>query len=31
MNGHLRAVLPDIAYLVYAEMYGDPADLAPLP
>ncbi len=31
MNGHLRAVLPDIADLVYAEMYGDPADLAPLP
>ena len=31
MYGHLRAVLPDIAYLVYAEMYGDPADLAPLP
>lgn len=31
MNGHLRAVLPDIADLVYAEMYGDPADLTPLP
>ena len=31
MNEHLRAVLPDIADLVYAEMYGDPADLAPLP
>ena len=31
MNGHLLAVLPDIADLVYAEMYGDPADLAPLP
>ena len=24
-------MLPDIADLVYAEMYGDPADLAPLP
>lgn len=31
MSDYLRAVLPDIADLVYAELYDDPADLAPLP
>ena len=31
MSDYLRAVLPDIAGLVYAELYADPADLAPLP
>ena len=31
MNEHLRAVLPELTDLVYAEMYDDPADLMPLP
>lgn len=31
MSEYLRAVLPDIADLVYAELYDDPADLTPLP
>lgn len=31
MNGHLRAVLPDIDDLVFAEAYADPPGLAPLP
>jgi 4'-phosphopantetheinyl transferase EntD len=31
MSEYLRAVLPDSADLVYAELYDDPADLVPLP
>jgi hypothetical protein len=31
MSELLRAVLPDIAGLVYAELYDDPPDLQPLP
>jgi 4'-phosphopantetheinyl transferase EntD len=31
MSDYLKAVLPDIADLVYAELYDDPADLVPLP
>lgn len=31
MSDYLREVLPEIADLVYAELYEDPADLAPLP
>ena len=31
MSELLRAVLPDIAGLVYAELYDDPPDLMPLP
>ena len=31
MSELMRAVLPDIADLVYAELYTDPSDLAPLP
>jgi 4'-phosphopantetheinyl transferase EntD len=31
MNEYMRAVLPDIADLVYAEMYDDPPHLAALP
>ncbi|MCW1959221.1 MAG: 4'-phosphopantetheinyl transferase [Mycobacterium sp.] len=27
----IRAVLPDLADLVYAELYGDPPDLSPMP
>jgi len=31
MSDYLRAVLPDIDGLVYAEVYDDPAGLAPMP
>ncbi len=31
MSEYLREVLPEIEDLVYAELYEDPADLAPLP
>ncbi len=31
MSGYLSGVLPEIADLVYAELYEDPADLEPLP
>ena len=31
MSEYMRAVLPDIADLVYAEMYDDPPHLAALP
>jgi 4'-phosphopantetheinyl transferase EntD len=31
MSDYLRAVLPDVDGLVYAEVYDDPAGLAPLP
>ena len=31
MSELMRAVLPDVSELVYAELYDDPPELSPLP